>query len=46
MGWGLSGNVNDPDAGVWDFHRGYNVVREYVANKIRYGFEDPENGGL
>ena len=46
MGWGKSGNVNDPDAGIWDFHRGYNVVREYVSNKIRYGFEDPNNGGL
>ena len=46
MGWGLSGDINDPDAGIWDFHRGYNVVREYVNNKIRYGFEDPANGGL
>lgn len=46
MGWGKSGDVNDPDAGIWDFHRGYNVVREYVSNKIRYGFEDPNNGGL
>lgn len=46
MGWGLSGPVSNPDQGIWDFHRGYNIVREVYENRIQYGFEDPEDTGL
>ena len=34
MGWGLSGPVSNPEQGIWDFHRGYNVVREVYENRI------------
>lgn len=46
MGWGRSGDVRDPDAGLWDFHRGYNVVERYQQNRIAYNFDDPSRGGL
>ena len=46
MGWGLSGPVSNPEQGIWDFHRGYNVVREVYENRIQYGFEDPADTGL
>ena len=41
MGWGRSGDVNNPDAGLWRFHRGYNVVESYQQNRIAYNFDDP-----
>ena len=46
MGWGYSGPVSNPRQGIWDFHRGYNVVRRVYENRIQYGFEDPAQTGL
>ena len=46
MGWGRSGDVNNPDSGLWDFHRGYNVVETYQTNRIAYNFDDPALEGL
>ena len=46
MGWGLSGPVSNPEQGIWDFHRGYNRVREVFENRIQYGFENPEDSNI
>ena len=46
MGWGRSGDVNNPDSGIWEFHRGYNVVETYQTNRIAYNFDDPALEGL